>query len=62
MKKLLTLIFAAVVAFSLTMPVFAQDTGTQEAPKSEKKKKAPKEKKKKKGGTEAGAGGSTETK
>ncbi len=53
MKKLLTLLFTLAVAFSLTMPVFAQDTGTQEAPKAEKaekkKKKAPKEKKKKKG-------------
>ncbi len=53
MKKLLTLLFTLAVAFSLTMPVFAQDTGTQEAPKTEKakekKKKAPKEKKKKKG-------------
>ncbi len=59
MKKLLTLLFAALVAFSLTMPVFAQESGTQEAPKAEKKKKhkAPKEKKKKKSGEEAGASG-----
>ena len=46
MKKLLTLLFALAVAFSLSMPAFAQDTGTQEAPKAEKK--APKEKKAKK--------------
>lgn len=61
MKKLLTLLFALAVAFSLTMPVFAQEApagqGTaagQEAPKvvKHKKKKAPKEKKKKKGGKE----------
>ena len=62
MKKLLTLLFAAMVVFSLTMPAFAQETGSSDAPKAEKKKKAPKEKKKKKGGAEAGAGGSTETK
>jgi len=37
MKKLLTLLFTAALAFSLAMPVFAQDTGTQEAPKTEKK-------------------------
>ena len=40
MKKLLTMLFTAVIAFSLAMPVFAQDTGTQEAPKTEKTKKA----------------------
>ena len=40
MKKLLTLLFTTVIAFSLAMPVFAQDTGTQEAPKAEKKTKA----------------------
>jgi len=45
MKKLFTLLFTAALAFSLAMPVFAQDTGTQEAPKSEKKTKATKEKK-----------------
>ena len=45
MKKLFTLLFAAALAFSLAMPVFAQDTGTQEAPKTEKKTKAPKTKK-----------------
>lgn len=58
MKKLLTLLFTLAVAFSLTMPVFAQestqDTGAAKT-KSEKKKKAPKEKKKKKGSKEAAA-------
>ncbi len=52
MKKLFTLLFTAALAFSLAMPVFAQDTGSQEAPKAEKKtkeKKAKKEKKEKKG-------------
>jgi len=48
MKKLLSLLFTAALAFSLVMPVFAQDTGTQEAPKAEKKTKAKKEKKTKK--------------
>ncbi len=56
MKKLLTLLFTACVAFSLIMPVYAQDTTSQEsAPKAEKKekkakkaKKAKKEKKEKK--------------
>jgi hypothetical protein len=49
MKKLLALLFTLVVAFSLTMPVFAQEAGGGEAaPKAEKKKKAPKEKKMKK--------------
>ena len=51
MKKLLTLLFGFALVFSLAMPVFAQDTGTQEAPKAEKKtkeKKAKKEKKTKK--------------
>lgn len=52
MKKLLTLLFTFAVAFSLAMPVFAQETMGQEAPppkahKVEKKKKTPKEKKKK---------------
>lgn len=50
MKKLLTLLFALAVAFSLSMPVFAQEAGGEAAPKAtkaEKKKKAPKEKKKK---------------
>ena len=58
MKKLVTLLFAAVLAVSLSMPVFAQDAGQSEAaPKAEKKhskkmhkeKKAKKEKKEKKG-------------
>ncbi len=63
MKKLLTILFTLAIAFSLTMPVFAQDTGGQAAPeaspKAEKKqkkekkmKKAKKEKKEKK--TEGG--------
>ena len=40
MKKLLTLLFMLAVAFSLTMPVFAQETaGGTEAPKAEKKEK-----------------------
>jgi hypothetical protein len=51
MKKLLVMLFTFAVAFSLAMPVFAQDNpAPQEAPKTEKKekkKKAPKEKKKK---------------
>jgi H+/gluconate symporter-like permease len=50
MKKLFTLLFIAAVAFSLAMPVFAQDTSSQdttktEKPKKEKKTKAKKEKK-----------------
>jgi len=58
MKKLVTLLFAAILAVSLSMPVFAQDAGqTESAPKAEKKhskkmhkeKKAKKEKKSKKG-------------
>jgi len=52
MKKLLTLLFSAVLVFSLAMPVFAQDAAGGEAPKAEKKekkmKKAKKEKKEKK--------------
>lgn len=51
MKKLLTLVFALAVAFSLTMPVFAQDTTTTppaKTTKKEKVKKAPKVKKVKK--------------
>lgn len=50
MKKLFTLLFTAALAFSLAMPVLAQDTTA--APKAEKKekkaKKAKKEKKEKK--------------
>jgi hypothetical protein len=46
MKRLLALLFTLVVAFSLTMPVFAQEAAAGEAaPKAEKKKKAPKVKK-----------------
>lgn len=52
MKKLLALLFTLVVAFSLTMPVFAQEAsagGGQESAKGEKKgKKAKKAKKSKK--------------
>jgi hypothetical protein len=49
MKKLLTLLFTFAVAFSLAMPVFAQETTGQEAaPKAEKKKKPPKPPKEKK--------------
>ena len=40
MKKLLTLLFTAVIAASLAMPVFAQATGTQETTKTAKTKKA----------------------
>jgi len=47
MKKLFTLLFTAALAFSLAMPVFAQDTGSQEAPKTEKKEKTHKSKSKK---------------
>jgi hypothetical protein len=42
MKKLLTLVFALAVAFSLTMPVFAQDTTTTPPAKTTKKEKAKK--------------------
>ena len=55
MKKLATLLFTFALAFSLAMPVFAQDAGsTDAAPKAEKagkkktKKSAKKEKKEKK--------------
>ena len=50
MKKLLSLLFALVVAFSLTMPVFAQEAPAAPEAKAEKKKakKAKKEKKQKK--------------
>ena len=47
MKKLFTLLFTAALAFSLAMPVFAQDTGSQEAPKAEKQAMAKKAKSKK---------------
>jgi hypothetical protein len=49
MKKLFTLLFTAVVAFTLVMPVFAQETtGKEAAPAAEKKaeKKAKKAAKK----------------
>jgi hypothetical protein len=61
MKKLLTLLFALVIAFSLTMPVFAQETGGGEAPapKSEKKKMK-KHKAAKKKGTKKKKGQKTE--
>lgn len=40
MKKLLTLLFTFALAFSLNMPVFAQEAGgTEQAPKAEKKEK-----------------------
>ncbi len=57
MKKLLTLLFTFALAFSLVMPVFAQDqpaAGDTAAPKAEKKeKKAKKAKKSKKEKKEA---------
>jgi ABC-type transporter MlaC component len=64
MKRLLTLLFALVVAFSLSMPAFAQEAAGQEAaPKAEKKekkakkaKKAKKEKKQKKEEKKEGGG------
>lgn len=49
MKKLLALLFTAVLAFTLVMPAFAQETtGTEPAPAATKKaaKKAKKEAKK----------------
>ncbi len=49
MKRLLTLLFTALVAVSFAMPVIAQDTATQEAPKAEKKAKKMKKAKEKKG-------------
>jgi len=51
MKRLFTMLLTFVLAFTLAMPVFAQETTGQEAApkekKVEKKKKVPKEKKKK---------------
>ena len=38
MKKLFTLLFTAALAFSLAMPVFAQDGGSQETTKTKKEK------------------------
>jgi hypothetical protein len=52
MKKLLTLLFSAVLVFSMAMPVFAQDAApadqTASKPKKEKKAKTKKAKKEKK--------------
>jgi hypothetical protein len=55
MKKLVTLLFAFVVLFSLTMPVFAQEAAGGETTKTEKSKKskATKAKKAKKSATTA---------
>jgi hypothetical protein len=55
MKKLLVLLFTFAVAFSLAMPVFAQDApATQEAATTKAKKtKAAKSKKSKKSATTA---------
>ena len=44
MKKLLTLLFTAAIVFSLTMPVFGQDTSSQDTTKTEKAKKTKKAK------------------
>jgi Ni/Co efflux regulator RcnB len=53
MKKLLTLLFAVAIAFSLTTASFAQDTDKKDDTKKEEKKekKAKKEKKEKKDDT-----------
>jgi len=48
MKKLLTLLFTAVITFSLVMPVFAGTARPQETTKTEKTKKAAKATKAKK--------------
>ena len=48
MKKLLTLLFTAMIAFSLAMPVFAQETTTTTTAAKTKKTKAAKTKKTKK--------------
>jgi len=45
MKRLLVLLFTFAVAFSLAMPVFAQDTSQGTAPTTTKTKKAKKAKK-----------------
>jgi hypothetical protein len=39
MKKLLAMLFTGMIAFSLAMPVFAQDTAGQETTKATKVKK-----------------------
>jgi hypothetical protein len=44
MKKLFTLLFTAALAFSLAMPVFAQDAGSQETSTKTKKSKSHKSK------------------
>jgi hypothetical protein len=44
MKKLFTLLFTAALAFSLAMPVFAQDAGSQETSTKTKKSKTHKSK------------------
>jgi hypothetical protein len=53
MKKLFTLLLTTLMAISVALPVFAQDTGSQEAPKSDsgKMKKEKKSKKSKKKST-----------
>ena len=38
MKKLLALLFTAAVVFSLTMPVYAQDTSSQDTTATKEKK------------------------
>ncbi len=48
MKKLFTLLFTAVLVFSLTMPVFAQEAAGTTTPKAEKKAKKKAAKKEKK--------------
>lgn len=48
MKKLLTVLFTAMIAFSLAMPVFAQETTTTTTAAKTKKTKATKTKKTKK--------------
>ena len=45
MKKLLTMLFASMVIFSLAMPVFADDAAGATTTKKTKKTKAPKAKK-----------------
>ena len=63
MKKFLTLIFTLAVACALTVPVFAQDTGSTEAPKTETGKKKTKTSKAHKGGKKSkkGSGEGTTT-
>jgi len=39
MKKLLSVLFTFMIAFSLAMPVFAQDSGAQDTTKTTKAKK-----------------------